>query len=226
MTFLCSCFLSCNKPLTIYSDPWLKGYTLEMKAAYEELYPGRWVEVRFLSSELVAWHIRYGQPIDVFVCMGPEVLDSLGLRGRVKREVVLADEGMALVEVVGANQEAYFRTEGCIGFEGTHRPGRRWAEQWLANSSLVSGGCKVYAGFQSQMEDYLLRGWIKQGIVPGAFARRHPERLRILAQGPVHEGGYVALDVSDGKDKWVVDFLELLRSEKSLEVLAKEGLIR
>lgn len=219
---------ACEQPLVVYADPWLGDYAEQMRKEFQKQHPDLKVELRLLSSELVAWHIHYGQPIDIFLCMGPEWLDSVGIQDRVEARFPLADERIALAEVIGKDQTAYFKTEGCVALEATHRPARRWTEAWLAaTDSVVLPDCRVYADFQGQMADELLHGWVRRAFVPASFAARHPKRLSILAEGPVRPAAYTALRIKNGhQNEGAAAFFAFLQQEKSLKVLAKEKLIR
>ena len=221
------CLSACERPLVIYADPWLGGYAEQIEREFQKQHPDTRIELRFLSSELVAWHIHYGQPIDIFLCMGPEWLDSVGIRDRVTAAFPLADERMALVEVIGKDQTAYFKTQGCVALEASHRPARTWTDAWLAaTDSLKVPDCRIYAGFQAQLSDQVLHGWVKRAFVPAAFAARHPKRLAVLAQGPVHPDAYMAYRIQNGQqNEDAAAFFTFLQQEKSLKVLAKEELI-
>jgi ABC-type molybdate transport system substrate-binding protein len=218
---------ACERPVVVYADPWLGGYAEQMRKAFVQQHPEYPVELKLLSSEVIAWHVRYGQPVDVYLCMGPEWLDSTGIQDQVAERFVLAQECMALAEVVGADQTAYFKTEGCVALEATHRPGRRWTEAWLQRTDTVAlPDCRVYADFQGQMASELLNGWVRRAFVPASFVARHPKRLTTLAQGPVHPAGYTAFRLKNGQQgAGAALFFDFLKQEKSLKVLAKEQLI-
>jgi hypothetical protein len=223
-------FSACQQPVVVYADPWLGDYAEQMRKEFTKQHPDTQVELRLLSSEVIAWHIRYGQPIDIFLCMGPELLDSMALQDEVSARFVLGDESIALAKVIGADQTAYYQTAGCVALEATHRPARRWTEEWFHDphsDALAVPACKVYADFQPQMAEQLLHGWVSQAFVPASFARRHPERLQVVAEGPLHRGGYTALRMKHGASSTQADaFFQFLQQEKSLKVLAKQKLNR
>ena len=220
------CLSACERRLTVYADPWLGQYAERVTDAFHAAHPDVRVELRLLSSEVIAWHIKYGQPVDVFLCFGPEVMDSLDLKGKVDASMVLGKERMVRVATQNQGKWDDFKTRGCMALEATHRPVRRYTDVWAANAAGLLPQCKVYAGFQSQMREYLLRGWVPQGIVPQRFALAHPGILTVMDSGPVLQDAYMAFKIKGNRDESLAnEFFDFIKSEKYAPLLALEHLI-
>ena len=216
-------FVSCQSQqrLTVYADPWLGDYTKELVQEWQAGHPEVQVDLRLLSSEVIAQHLHYGQPIDLVFAFGMEIFEEKGIE--VAGSVPLADT--RIVEVVRGEtaQQAAFGTEECVVVAASDRPLRRYTEAWGQHRDAP---CAVYADFYRQTRDYLVRGWVPKGYVPEVLARQYPEFLTIKAKGPIIPEAFTAFVPKDARHSEVASVvLHFTTSEKSKELLAKMHLI-
>lgn len=212
--------------LVVYADPWLLEYAEERVAGFRTGHPGTDVDLKVISSEVIAQHLHYGQPVDVVLCVGPQWLQ--GKQAWAGEERLLA--GTRMVEVGPSDANAARKQDalggsGCLAIEASGRPLRRLSEQWLG--SLPAGeGCTLIANFQRQMQDYMLRGWVSRGLVPEHFARRHATNLVRHREGPWVSGFFAGILVADAPHPELARaFFEDLGSEKSREALGRLGFV-
>ncbi len=224
---ICLLFLLCGcgnrDRLVVYSDPWLQAYALDITAEFQRLHPDVDVELKVLSSEVVAQHLHFGQPIDVFLCFGSELYSSQGLASHVQEQHPLASTRVMHVAQRGtqfAGKQQAFGTIGCVAWEASERPMRQYAEQAFGATDTVA--CRLVANFQAQMVDYLRRGWVPAGFVPGHFALSDSSQFGIVRSGPVIHNAFSALMIKDGPNPDNAEaFFALIKSEKTKELLGR-----
>lgn len=216
--------LGCGRSnrLVIYADPWLSPFADQAIAAFAAEHPEMEIESRFLSSEVIVQRLRFGQPMDVFLCFRPEIMAEKGLGDAVGSQYPFADVDLVLAETVPARRQEELGADSCIVVAASGRPLRRFTEEW---TSLPGDSCLLFADFCRQTQDYLLRGWAAGGFVPGFFVRQHPDRLRIVKQGPKFPGALAALRLKEARNPIQADlFMDFLRSEKCKMLLAAENI--
>lgn len=207
--------------LVVYADPWLSDYASEIIAHYKSVHPNVRVHYRALSTEVILQHLRYGQPVDVVLAFGADLYDRPELLGHSVRRIDLADGRIHHVRSRNQAQVAALKTQGCQVLAASDRPLRRYAERYFPSLRGSSPDCRVYAGFQRQTRDYLLRGWVPEGYVPAVLSRAAPEQLEVLEQGPAITAAYSAHLLQNAPNPTTAaDFFDLLMSEKSKQLLA------
>ncbi|MFN8396123.1 MAG: substrate-binding domain-containing protein [Bacteroidia bacterium] len=210
--------------LVVYADPWMEDYAMEMVADFQLSHPSTDVDLKVLSSEVIAQHIHYGQPVDVFLCFGKSWI--AGAKDWVGEERALA--GTRLVEVGPRNPDLVRKQDalggsGCIVIEASDRPLRRLSDIWMRLDS-TEHRCTLVANFQRQMEDYLLRGWVSRGLVPEHFAKANAGQLIQYRQGAWFSGVFSGILLQDAPHPDLArEFFEQLGAEKSKETLGRLG---
>ncbi|HHG84992.1 MAG TPA: hypothetical protein ENJ82_09630 [Bacteroidetes bacterium] len=210
--------------LVVYADPWLGGFAEAVVAAYAAEAPEVEVELHLLSSELVAQHLHFGQPMDVFLCFRPEIMREMGLSGEIASEVALGGIRLVLAGVAADRLNPSLGGTVCTVIAASDRPLRRFTESWpLAQES---NSCILYSNFYRQTRDYLIRGWAGQGFVPDFFVRQYPNVLTVKIQGPNFPSALVGFRLRNAPNPNSADkFMQLLHSEKSQSFLAEEKII-
>lgn len=217
---------SCRRKVVVYADPWLRDYANEVVEEFEAAHHEVDVELKIISSEVIATYVRFGQPIDVLLVFGPEVIERVGVAAKLDSKHVLAQERMAWVAAKDQGKFELFGTQGCMVVEASQRPGRLMADAFMAGNPETRRGARILiADFQRQLQDYLLRGWVPKGIVPQSFANRKSETLQTLSTGQVIPEAYSAFltrQAVDNPDAGT--FFSFLKTKKSQEILARQGL--
>ncbi|MEM0998761.1 MAG: hypothetical protein AAGN35_17005 [Bacteroidota bacterium] len=209
--------------LVVYADPWLGEFPARALAAFSAEQPATQVELRILSSEVVAQRLHYGDPIDIFLCFRPEIMRERGLSRQIAAEMVLADLDLVVVAPRVEIRQPKLGAINCQSLPADGRPLQRYIADW---SDAPEDSCTVTADFCRQTQDYLLRGWTGRGILPGFFARRHADRLEILRAGPSYSGAFTALKISETPHRSpAVDFMKFLATKKCQSLLAEENII-
>lgn len=216
-------FLSCgdSKRLVVYADPWCGDYAQAVVDAFQNQEEECEVELRILSSEVIAQHLHFGQAVDVALLLDSSLLGEKRLRGNLAEEIPLAEAKLVRVERKGSLNPGVPGAGGLV-VEASGRPVRRWTDRWLGKNEE-----KLLVGnFYKQTRDYLLRGWGGEGIVLASLAAEYPNVLEVKAQGPDLPGGFRACRFSDSiNEDAAVKFLDFLASEKSIELLGDFHLI-
>lgn len=215
----------CQSPprLVVYADPWLGGFAEKVCADFQDKNPEVQVELKQRSSEFVAQNLYFGQPMDVFLCFRPAIVHEKGLAGSIASEVALGNMQLVLAEVRSEYVQVGLGGDSCLVMAASDRPLRTYAEEWEPRSALA---CRVYGDFYRQVRDYLLRGWVRQGIVPDLLVRQNPDRLMVKEEGPTFPGAFVAFRLRHAPNPKQADkFSDYLRSEKSYSLLAGESFI-
>lgn len=210
--------------LVVYADPWLGEYAQEMVAEFQMTHPATDIQLKLLSSELIVQHIRFGQPVDVFLCFGSEFYTQPDFRDKVSGEATLATSQVVLLEQRNLAYAAKCKalgTEHCRMVEASDRPMRRYADSFQqAAESLAS--CTIIANFQGQARDYMLRGWVPQGFMPAHFANSHPAEFLELARGPLIPNAFTSILLQNAPHSGLAkDFFALTTAEISSGILAK-----
>jgi ABC-type molybdate transport system substrate-binding protein len=216
----------CANPnrLVVYADPWLTEYAGGMVDQFQAAHPETDIQLKFLSSEVVVQHIRFGQPVDVFLCFGCEWFHQDDFRVRIAEESTLA--ASQVVELVRADsgftaKQSAMGTKDAIMMEASDRPMRSYAEQ----AGFGFGQQKkpvLIANFQRQAMDYMLRGWVSEGYLPIHFARRHGKQFRTKRTGPAIPNAFTAILLDNAPHPGLAqEFFDLLKSEKSRQLLAQ-----
>lgn len=161
----------------LYADPWLEPFLEATLKTWQNEHPETETEIRYLSSEVILQHHHYGQPLDLMLLLEPGA--SQADTASFQHNQYLAGLNLARVKVRQPKQVSAFRTEGCLLFAATGRPLHDLSTQWIKTQKLSSPECLIYGNFYTQMRDYLLRGWIPEGIVYGFFAAQHPDLLTV-----------------------------------------------
>lgn len=208
-----------ERRLVVYCDPWLQAFGEAMVADFRLAEPAVDVEVRYLSSEVIAQHLEFGQPMDVVLCygckwMGEQMQDPA-------QRVVLAPSAVVEIRRIGnpdSAKQARLGTVGRLVVEASDRPSRRYAERDLGLQ--YSPSRHMIANFHPQVVDYLQRGWAEHGIVPIHFALQAGGRYEVVRYGVADEEAFTALVPRDAPHPaWAAVFLQMLQSEKSREKL-------
>jgi ABC-type molybdate transport system substrate-binding protein len=214
--------------LVVYADPWLAEFADSLCQEFKVQHPETEIHLKALSSEVIAQHIRFGQPVDVFLCFGSEWLQQPEFRSKVGDEVTLA--GSQVVELVArdslfASKRRSMRSEGYSMMEASDRPMRRYIHQAGYEAKNPASSILI-ANFQQQAEDYLVRGWVAGGYMPLHFANVHADRFEIVRRGPVIPNAFTAILLSNAPQPALAkSFFMLTTSEKSIGVLGKLGFL-
>lgn len=208
--------------LVIYSDPWLGEWVSSLVETWEKDHPEVKVELRLLSSEVVAAHLREGQDIDLFFYLESPQASWEIEEEKVHKKQILGEDFLCRVEVLGELREE-LGGKGCLAWSGTGRPLRVLAETRKKALGIKDQDCKVVADFYPQLKHYLLEGWVSEGIVLGSFAQKHGERLAISRMdtfAPLQKG---VIQIEDAlHPQWQQDFYDFCLSEKTRMPLARE----
>jgi|GEM_PF-2986102 ABC-type molybdate transport system substrate-binding protein len=217
----------CRDKVVVYADPWLEEFAVTAVDSFYKENPDVDVELKIVSSEVIASHIRFGQPVDVFLCFGPYLVESVGIQSFINRSESLASERMALVKVLDQGKFSSFHTLGCMAWEASHRPSRTYAESLMNQTDgLEIPECKIVANFQSQMEGYMLRSWVPIGVVPNSFHCRNSKHLAVLAEGEAIPDAYKVILTRQGAENHAASaFYQYLFSKKTSKILAELCLI-
>ncbi|MFM2376241.1 MAG: hypothetical protein RLZZ165_1338 [Bacteroidota bacterium] len=210
-----------SKRLVLFADPWLEEYADSLTMLFGRSHPDVDVELKVVSSEVAVQHIRYGQPVDVFLCYGLEMFQGADFRSRIAHVHPIADSRILEVHGPPHPNQARFATGGCSMVEASDRPSRIYAERSFGD--IASGpGCVIIANFQSQAADYLRLGWVPGGYVPSHFAASLPDGFeRVRQSGRIRDAFAAALMADRPDPEEAAAFWELLRSEKSCLLVEK-----
>jgi ABC-type molybdate transport system substrate-binding protein len=213
--------LGCHNPqrLTVYADPWLAEFAETSLAEFQVSHPEVEVVLKERSSEVIVQHIHFGQPVDVFLCFDEAGIQQPDFRAKIETSIPLADTRIVRVMGTGKPIQRQLKTEGCTMVEASDRPTRRLAERHFPGF-FVSDSCRIVANFQSQAQDYLLRGWTIQGFVPQHFARQNGAMFSIRAQSPLITKAFSALRLKNAGNPTVADqYMKFLTEEKTKKML-------
>jgi DNA-binding transcriptional LysR family regulator len=216
--------LGCGRSdrLVVFADPWLTPFAEKALATFGEEHPDMEIEMRSLSSEVIVQHLHFGQPMDVFLCFRPQIMKESGLGGAIGGQYPLGKVDLVLVETLPGQRNRELGADSCIVVAASGRPLRQLTEEWRG---LPQDTCLLYADFCRQTQDYLLRGWVAGGFVPGFFARQHADRLRVVKEGPTFEGALMAIRLAEAPHTSQANlFMDFLRSEKCKTLLAGENI--
>lgn len=215
----------CGNPdrLVVYADPWMGDYAERITAAFQASHPDTDIQLKLLSSEVVAQHIRYGQPVDVFICFGSEFLQQPDFRARVQAETVLAGTEIVFAEN-GQDQKSKqvdLGTRGCYMLEASDRPMRRYVDRIWQNQ-IPADNCVLIANFPQQAAAYVLRGWANYFFVPTAFMAKHRKLVAPLGLGTEIPDAFSAILLDDAPNPALArEFFDFMGSEKSKQILAE-----
>jgi ABC-type molybdate transport system substrate-binding protein len=210
--------------LVVYADPWLEDYANELCEAYQQAHPDTEIQLKLISTEVIAQHIHFGQPIDVALCFGSEWILDQTFRTEMAEESPLASSQIVDVQVQGdqfARKAMEMGAAQSVMIEASDRPARRYAEAegWWQNDASHAW---IIANFQRQAEDYLLRGWVPRGIVPIHFLRAHPETLTELRRGRLIPNAFTAIQFRHAPHPaQAAAFFAFTNSKKSDEILGE-----
>lgn len=214
--------------LVVYADPWLEAYARGMVAVFEQTHPDVEVQLKVLSSEVVVQHIRYGQPVDVFLCFGSEWYPQRDFLSKVKITLPLADT--RVVEVLQADdaatlQQELFQTTSCVVVEASDRPLRRYVERAFGPFPRKQG-CTLIANFQRQMVDYLGRGWAPRAYLPRHAARMGSQGWMAVDSSAMIPHAFTAMLLEAAPHAGLAqEFFTTLQSQKSTDLLGELGFL-
>ena len=213
-----------DSSVIVYADPWLSEFADQIELVYEKEYPNRDLQVKEISSEVIAQHLHFGQPVDVFLCFGPSFLRA-DVKEMIGEEVTLAASRILLLRGQSDSRQAQFKTKGCTVVSASDRPLRNYAE--LAFPSYFhSDSCKIIADFPAQTQDYLTRAWVRQGFVPAHFAEQKSAIFEVVAEGPLIVNAFCAIKPLDPPHKTAADdLMRVLSSPESKKILADLGYV-
>lgn len=190
MLLLLICLSSCQSSpsLIVYCDPWAELQVHDQLVSFQETHPEIQWEMKILSSEMIAQHIKFGQPIDVFIACGdyfsPESPQGdFGITGLRGSEAPLGNDRVVEVQVLPSPNQSRFNSQHCQMIAASDRPLRVYTEMWNPTASN-SIKCRIVANFFRQTCGYLLQGWVGSGYVFESFALQHPDKLEIKEKGP------------------------------------------
>jgi hypothetical protein len=210
--------------LVVYADPWLSEYAQRVTAVFQIAHPETEIQLKLISTEVIVQHIRYGQPIDVILCMGSELYTQQDFRDEIAVETVLAPS--QVVQLVQAGQDFQTKQEAmgtryCTMMEASDRPMRQYVEQW-EQGAVAQRSCTIIANFQRQAMDYMLRGWVPTGYMPIHFASAHPNQFRQLARGPLIPNAFTGILLRNAPHQALASaYFASLTSEKSIKLLGE-----
>lgn len=214
--------------LVVYADPWLSDYATQMTDAFQQTHPETEIQLKIISSEVIAQHVRYGQPVDVILCFGCEFLQQPDFRDKIEAQTALA--ATHIVKLSQANtafaaKQAAMQTTASTMMEASDRPMRRYVEQ-AGFEHRIPQKDRIIANFQRQAADYLLRGWVPQGFVPENFKKMHPQQFVEIGRGPLIPNAFEAMLLANAPHKQLAsEFFTLTSSEKSRKVLGELGFV-
>lgn len=208
----------------VYADPWLSGFADRIELEFEKQYPNRDLQVKEISSEVIAQHLHFGQPVDVFLCFGPSFLRE-DVRDMIGEELHLATSEILLIRGPQDARQEQFKTKGCTVVEASDRPLRNYAAQAFPQY-FEEDSCKIVADFPAQTQDYLLRHWVKQGFVPAHFTKVVRNDFEIIAKGPLIVNAFCAIQPLNAPHTEAADdLMRLLSSAESKKILADLGYV-
>lgn len=209
---LAACLSSCaqDEPLLVYAEPALakEANLLAGSFSAKTNIPVRVVE---LSSEVAAQQLKYGQPVDVWIMAAPGIVDQFGISERLGGSLVMGSDNVVKVSCINHEKAASFRSQDCWMKAASGTPLRNYTEAWLDTAaSAETDSCFIIANFYPEVQEYLLRGWVRGGYTWKSFAAAHPEQLKVLETGPRLEGVYRMWQVKTGRrPNDAAEFLEL-----------------
>jgi len=205
--------------LVVYADPWIGSFAEAACTAFEEQEEVD-IHLRLLSTEVIAQHLHFGNPIDIIITLDQDILEEKNLLEDLDTPIDLLPTNLALVEVKG-DLNPGIPGAGGVMMEASDRPGRRTLEKWeaYAPGTLPKDSITI-ANFQSQAEYLLLNAWVKRGFVPDVMVRQHPEALQVIDLGPALPGGFQAYAAPGNNPEAGSRLLDFLRSEKCKTLLA------
>lgn len=218
LLLLMSCKPKTN--LIIYCDPWQEAHISEQLEAFTSRQPDISPELKVLSSEMIAQHLKMGQPMDLFVSCG-DFFDPAGPMGdfeiadRKRQEVILGDDVLVKVEPLDKENQDKLGSKDCTMLAASDRPLRIFTDQWIQRDDLPAPTCVVISNFASQTQEYLLNGWVADGYVFGNFAYSHPHKMKITDVGPTLPQIYRAVLPTDAPHPQQAEsFLAFLQEQK------------
>ncbi|MBP6640935.1 MAG: substrate-binding domain-containing protein [Bacteroidia bacterium] len=209
--------------LVVYADPWLAEFADSLVAQFQAAHPETDIQLKVLSSEVIVQHIRFGQPVDVFLCFGCEWYQQADFRKQIAVESTMASSQVVLIsrkDSLPTAQQRTMQTENAVMVEASDRPMRLYTDQTTWANAIPKDRL-LYANFQRQATDYLLRGWVAKGFLPVHFARQHAAGFQIEQQGPLITNAFTSILMQNAPHKPLAeDFFALANSEKSKAILA------
>lgn len=212
----------CNSKdqLVVYADPWIGTFAQAACDEYERQAPETEIHLRLLSTEVIAQHLHFGNPIDVIMTLDSTLLSEKGLLPSLGQPVPLAPTNLAWVQRVGELNSDIKGAGGTL-LEASDRPSRRVAEQWFAFEPHIKPQDSItIANFQSQVQAMLLNAWVLKAFVPDVMARKYPNQLQIQALGPKIPGGFQAYLSPGNNPEAGKGLIQFLQSEKCKGLLA------
>jgi spermidine/putrescine-binding protein len=208
--------VSCGQeePLIVYCEPQWEPKAQEWLAAFRQNH-GVETQLIVLSSEVAAQHIRYHQPIDVWIHADAGLPKRFDIEGSLVNTRTLAEDSVVKVRCLETNMASPFKSADCWVKAASDTPLELFTTQWLAH--LENGrrdSCVIVANFHSQLSDYLLHGWVGGGYVWASFAAEHPEQLEVLEKGPGIPDAWLVSQVGTGRNPEAAKaFLEEMKSQ-------------
>ncbi len=214
--------------LVVYADPWLSDYATRITDAFQQTHPETEIQLKIISSEVIAQHVRYGQPVDVILCFGCEFLQQPDFRDKIEAQTTLSATHIVKLAQAGTafeTKQAAMQTTTSTMLEASDRPLRRYVQQ-AGFDQTIPQKQMIIANFQRQAADYLLRGWVPQGFVPENFKKIHTQQFLEIRRGPLIPNAFEAVLLKTAPHQALAaDFFTLISSEKSRKVLGELGFV-
>ena len=215
--------------LVVFADPCLEEVARALLTQPETGFKVDEISLKIISSEVIAKYVAYGEPMDLFFSTDPAILVECGVpqakRKKAGEALKLAATHLVWVEAPKVNQ-ARFNSENCWLRAASDTPLRNYTDDWFASrSELPQPDCWITADFYKQMRDYLVRGWVSNGIIYESEALS-VSSLKQIAKGPRIEGVVSIFwfnegpNSTEGKRLW-----DELQSDKSKSILGGYGFI-
>ena len=196
LLILCGCKNA--EPLLVFCDPWLEETADIHLKNYSQSHPGFSYQLKVISSEVIAAHIRYGQPVDVVYAANPELVKLSRKQEVFSDSLSLGDERVMHFKRRGSANVSW--DNQCLAIAASGTALRNFSEQWLGKSlNPDSSTCSVYPEIFSLMKEYLSRGFVNEGLAFSSLSK-WVTNLEIMGQGPEIKDFYQLHCLSNGRN--------------------------
>lgn len=191
---------ACNdgNTLVVFVDPHLKGIATEALQEFQKEQDIN-VEFKFISSERIGQHLKFGDPVDVVFACDPN-LEAMQVNGFTPDSAKsFASDRLVLVECKTKDFAKKIKTDTCTLVVASETPVRLATDAWLLQWK-EQPSCKMYSDFHGLSREYLRRGWVGQGIVPVSMVNEM-QNVTIRKQGPKLENWHYFYLPTTGRNR-------------------------
>lgn len=204
-----------QKTLVVGVDTWMEAEARQEGESFLRSNPGMRIEWFVRPNAVIEQHIRYGHPVDLFYSNGGGLEKDAELEAVLGDFDLMGDGQLVWIEAVQTGKAREYKSEGCILLAASGSPLRDHSDEWIQSMDpALIPECRIYGNFFPQIRDYMLEGWVPEGLVFRKLVQDNPG-LKIKEEGPIIPGLYRRYYPATGLNPdGVLRFREFLQSEK------------